>query len=112
MKLYISPSKIAPAEKGLFAGSDLLKGTLLFVDFTRVANAKGVSFEMDYKPSMLSKLINSSENGNTICQSRGNNEKIMRIAARDIKTGEELTKNNSEIKKIILFLGYIFKVPL
>jgi hypothetical protein len=83
MKFYLSESSIVPGTKGLFAGSDIKKGTILFIDFEKTGNGENF-FEADYRQSEQSKLINSSD-PNTHSQLSDRNRKIIRVAIRNIK---------------------------
>lgn len=106
MKFYLSDSLTFPGVKGLFTASDIKEGTFLFVDFLKINEGTPRSFETDYRQSEQSKMINSSHNPNTHPVLTDHDRKIMRIASRNIKKGEELTSNDLQIKEMVRTLGY------
>src|SRR3954469_47538 len=105
MKLFISPSKIERNEKGLFSGTDVPEGSAILIEYEKQGQHTTKFFIADYRQAALSKLIADSDTPNTFLQLADNGQKIIRLSKKEIKIGEELTKDPEELKKIIAKLG-------
>lgn len=102
-KFEVRSSKIVPGEKGLFSREKINSGEFMYSDWWKGKPfLNSGHFEVDYDESFECSKMNHSRNPNTKTIYDPKQERIYRIANRNILPGEEITGDYSEIIKIAI----------
>jgi len=106
----VKPSTIAKGEKGLFARKNIPVGTFMFTAFYKNTGINTKVFEYQFIQTKINSYINHSETPNlyNFYWPRGKFIQFYTVAKRNIKAGEELTKDYQNSINMIKNLGYSF----